>query len=161
PDHGGWDEVEQVLKDAARHCPGADLDLLHAEILAARKHFSEAQRVLEAAATRHPRHIEVRLALASLAARQEKLDAAQAILNAGEQKFGPRIELDLARLSLAPSLEKARTSGLLSILHEHLTHFHLEDRSRLLNALAESHFLWHDIAEARRLWLELAELQPQ
>jgi predicted Zn-dependent protease len=152
PDNGGWGEVEQALQNVARHCPGAaDLDLLQAEILAARKRFAEAQRVLEAAAARHPRRIEVCLALASLANRQGKRGAAQAILDAAEQKFGCRIELELTRLRLAPSLEMARTSGLPSILHQHLTDSRLEDRIRLINALAESYFHWHDQAEARRL----------
>jgi tetratricopeptide (TPR) repeat protein len=161
------EELEQALKMAekkmaGKNTPGsARLALLRAESLAARGNIPEAERVLRDAASRHPKQLEIPVALALLAGRRGQPAEARALLDAAEKKAGVSVELDLARLQLAPSAEKARSSGALQALEEHLKGFGPEDRLRGLDGLAEAHLRWGDPAGARRRLLEAAALRPQ
>jgi tetratricopeptide (TPR) repeat protein len=159
---GQGEEVEQALKTAEKKRPGsARLALLRAESLAVRGNIPQAERVLQDAAGRHPKQLEIPVALALLAGRRGQPAEARAILDAAEKQAGASVELDLARLQLAPSAEKARSSGALSALEEHLKAFRPEDRRRGLDGLAEAHLRWGDPAEARRRLFEAAALRPQ
>src|SRR5262249_43946821 len=121
---GQGEEVEQALKTAEKKRPGsARLALLRAESLAVRGNIRQAERVLQDAAGRHPKQLEIPVALALLAGRRGQPAEARAILDAAEKRAGASVELDLARLQLAPSAEKARSSGALQALEEHLKAF--------------------------------------
>jgi tetratricopeptide (TPR) repeat protein len=161
------EEVEQALKMAekkmaGKNTPGsARVALLRAESLAARGSIAEAEWILKDAAGLHPKQLEIPVARALLAGRRGQPAEAQAILHAAEKQAGASVELDLARLQLAPSVEKARSSGALRALEEHLNDFRPQDRLRGLDGLAEAHLRWGDPAGARQRLLEAAALRPQ
>jgi tetratricopeptide (TPR) repeat protein len=164
---GHGEEVEHALKMAEKKMAGkntsgpARIALLRAESLAGRGGIAEAERILKEAAERHPKQLELLVARALLAGRRGQPAAAQAILDAAEKQTGASVELDLARLQLAPSAEKARSSGTLRAVEEHLKYFGPQVRLRGLEGLAEAHLRWGDPAGARQRLLEAAALRPQ
>jgi tetratricopeptide (TPR) repeat protein len=153
-----WEPVERLLEKLELKKPdAAEVKLLRARLLLARGKPQEAYGLLETARDSKPDDIRLWLALASVELNRGKPDAASAILAAAEQKLGDLASLRLARLNLR---NQDRDPALLRRLEEGLEKFEIEDRVRILEALAETAREWKEWAEARRLWSRVVALRP-
>lgn len=157
-----WNEVEQVLKQAAILSPSSSqVPLLHAEALVAQDRMEEAERLLTELRQSAPDRIEFWTSLVALAGRQEKWEQAEKLLEEAKQKLGDRVPL---RLSRAQYLFKrfGRDAGSeFRKLAGDVQAFSAEDQVRLYNGLVGFCIQANDLETAKRLCQFVSEKEPQ
>ncbi len=166
-------EMKRELAAAEKETPDAlDLPVLHAELLLLEdtKNLDAARKLLEKAREAHPDEMSLWIASAQLSERAE----AERLLDraAARPKLADRVELPLTRLGYltqppadAKTPEERKKAAdkvrqTLAAMEKGAAKLPVEDRSRLLNGLADAHMRMGDTTEAERLWRQVADLQP-
>jgi tetratricopeptide (TPR) repeat protein len=156
-----WLEVANVLDQAAESLPDCvDIPLLRAEAHAAQDQATEAQSILDAAGERWPDQVQIWIARAALADRRGDTRGAMELLAQATPRVGDCGELRLAKGRLCVKQGGDDVRERLAELREGDESFDLDDRVSLLRGLADAHYHAGDLAEAKRLWMRVAELQP-
>jgi tetratricopeptide (TPR) repeat protein len=156
-----WQEVEQMLDEAAQALPDAmEVALVRAEALAAQQKFDEAAKLLQETRRAHPQETPPCTALAALAERRGKTDEALTILDEATTALGNKLELRLAQARVWS--KKGGDDGRrgLAALAKETDKFSGEEQLRFLAGLAEAHAHLGDAARAERLWLRVADQSP-
>lgn len=156
-----WAEVNELLDQAEKVAPAADVAILRAEVLAAQNDFDGARSALVRAADgKAPRPAEIWVALAALEDTQGHAEAALALLRQAERQLGDRVELRLARARHWAERKGGGARQELDRLLAGPEKFTAEERQRLLRGLAAAYGRVGATAEAQRLWGELAGQLP-
>jgi tetratricopeptide (TPR) repeat protein len=156
-----WDLIDAALQKADEG--GADateVTLLRASVLVARRDFAAARSVLETARGKNPKADELWVASVDLALQAGDRPHAEKVLAAAEPALGDGAGLRFARLRLALDLPDSEVGKALAALEAGNDRFPLRDRTRFLASLAEAHYKFRRLADARRLWEEVARLSP-
>ena len=113
------------------------------------------------------------VALAGLAEHRKNSGGATAVLDVAVQQAGDRVELRLARARLAvrqghdkdgkepapdPEKRKEEITTLLEKLEQGWQAFKPADQSKLLDGLAEAHYISGNLRKSRELWAKMAQL---
>ncbi|HWY87306.1 MAG TPA: tetratricopeptide repeat protein [Gemmataceae bacterium] len=155
-----WADVTAALNALKANNPHLmEVDILRAEVAAARNNFKEAKEILEAAREYAPQDVEPWIALAGVAARESGAAEALAILKEAKAKFKDLPELRLAKLRYLPQ-KKEEALAFLRPLREGLGEYNHSMQARLLTGLAEAFERAGDVSEAENLWKELIRLEP-
>jgi tetratricopeptide (TPR) repeat protein len=161
PGERAWPAVEEALAGAARAAPDSpEVNVLRAEVLAAKKSFAEAAALLRAARDRKPDQIALWIGLANLEAQQGHWDKAVHVLAEAVRLAGDRVELRLAGIAvwMARGGEGARPA--LTALGKNFASFGPTEQVRLLRALGNAWYRVGDLQAAATFWDELARREP-
>jgi tetratricopeptide (TPR) repeat protein len=154
-----WGEVERALQGfAAGRQPTAEVQLLRAEVLAARGEAAQARKLAEAERDRAPREVGPWLLLASLEQRQGR--SVLPLLEQAERQAGRRVEWELARARHWARAGKPEARQQLRRLEGRLGGFAAAEQDRLLLGLAGANAVAGDLPAAGRLWRQVARRQP-
>jgi tetratricopeptide (TPR) repeat protein len=160
-DARGWQEVEDVLDQAAKALPEAvDVPLLRARARLAQNDTDGAIKVLQAARDRNDKQVEVWAALAELAERRGDTKEAEHLLRQAERQAGDTVEMRLAWMRYWAGSRDPKAADELKQRGEKLEKFGSDDQSRLLQGLAEAHYRAGNAKEAQGYWNRLAH-QPR
>ncbi|HTU19783.1 MAG TPA: tetratricopeptide repeat protein [Gemmataceae bacterium] len=153
-----WEEVDDLLRWAAKAHPSIEITILQAEVDADQGDFTAARGKLEKAGDKAERPVEVWVALGALENRQRRPADALTLLDEAERQLGDRVELRLARIRHWGARRGDEARKELVRLAE-TNKFSSEQQQVLLRALATAHARIGNTDEARRLWAQLAEQQ--
>lgn len=156
-----WTAVDQTLDDLERTTPdSAELAILRAETLVARKDLKAARTRLRQALDRHPDQIVLWTALANLTERDQGGKAALEVLDDAGKRLGDRLELRLARSNFWARQGGPDAPSALAALEKNIEAFTSDQRDRLERELGAAYTRVGQADDARRLWSELADRQP-
>lgn len=159
-----WSDVDSAINRAAEEKDaGLAVTFVRAELLAARKDYAAAEKLLARARLEHPGDATIWCALADLAARQDRLDDADKILADAVQHDALKnaVELRLAQCRLWASRLRGEDQSKLVRLADWAATVPPEPRSRLQRELADT---WHRLGawdRADNLWRDLAQDWPR
>jgi tetratricopeptide (TPR) repeat protein len=156
-----WDQVDAALQKAGEG--GADateVTLLRVSALVARRDFTAARAVLETAREKNPKADELWVASVDLALLAGDRPHAEKVLAAAAPAVGDGAGLRFVRLRLALDLPDTEAGKALAAIEAGNDRFLPRDRTRFLASLAEAHYKFRHLGDARRLWEEVARLSP-
>jgi tetratricopeptide (TPR) repeat protein len=157
-----WDEIEQLLDNAAKSMPDtSEVVILQAETLAAQAKLDPARQLLEKALEVHPDRPDLYVALSILAQRQEQPQEAFRILDQGEAKLGDKLDFRLARARLWGTQGGPRASEELAKLEKGMEKFPYAQRRKLVGGIAQSYTQIGDLKTALGFWKRMGAEQPR
>ncbi len=155
-----WAAVERSLgKAAALDQASAELTLLRAEMLSARRAFDEARQLLQQARA-GSKNVAFWTALVDLETRQEHFDDARKTLDDAAAIFGDHVELRLAHARLYGARGNDDDRAALLALAQGLDAAPLADRLRVWHALAQAWRWLGDAKAAEQMLQQIAQTQP-
>ncbi|MEO6809104.1 MAG: tetratricopeptide repeat protein, partial [Isosphaeraceae bacterium] len=156
-----WTAVDQIMTDLEQATPdSADLAILRAETLVARKDLKAARTQLRTALERHPDQINLWTALANLTEREQDGQAALKVLDDAGKRLGDHLELRLARSNFWARQGGPDAPSALAALEKDVEAFTDEQRDRLWRELGAAYSRVGKADDAQRLWSELANRRP-
>ena len=156
-----WDEVEQLLNEAgSRPANGAEVAILKAETLVARRQIDPARKLLEKARDDHPDRPDVWVALAMLAQRQDQPAEAIKTLDEASKKLGDVHQLRIARARIIGMQSRPDAIAQLNLLVDGLEKFPPNRRRDVISSVADALAQVGDLRAALELWKRLGRDQP-
>jgi tetratricopeptide (TPR) repeat protein len=163
-----WSKVEPSLARAEKasgdHQPHwVAVQLLRAEVWAAQVQFDKAVQVLDAALQKYPKDLDLWTAKAFLKLKQEPKDPSLALAvldDAAQTVGGDPVDLRQARARIAVEARIPTAESELRRLKEGTDKYGEEDRSALLEGLAQAWYVLGNLKEAQALWQEMSRLPP-
>jgi len=151
-----WTEVESLIKKT-KDSGSSEWVLLKTDLLLAQDKTTEAETLLAEERARSPQALELRIKSAEILKRQRKYSEAEALLDEAN-KIGDTVNLRLARAQLLIAQGAADLPKTLGALAGNTSAFSPADRRRLLESLAEDMRRLNDLNLAKKLLLEVVEL---
>jgi tetratricopeptide (TPR) repeat protein len=170
-----WDEVSGLLNTIKKTAKDiVEVPLLEAEVRFAKSDAKGARELLAENLKLYPTQAAFWCALAVLEDREGDNKAAHALLDKAIDPVGDTVDIRIARIRLTRFDSIKDVSATLAKIGEGMEHFALEERVRLLRALASAYWQIGQPAdstmvkseeagamrEAGRLWGQVALLQP-
>ncbi len=156
-----WTEVSSLIDDLAKALPDSIQPLIaRAELYMAQEKPAEAQAILEKSRTRFSKDVVIWSAEASLLAAQKKFDAALNVLDEAKKQLGDKVEIRLQRAKFGVAKGGPRVAADLKDLGQNIDAFSKEERTKLLNGLAELCDQVQDTEGATHFWSLLADQEP-
>lgn len=156
-----WSEAERLLGIAEKNVPdNVRIPVLRAEVLVAKNHPEQAEKLLQEARARKPHEITFYLALASLAQRDRNWDRAEKGLDDAQKECGDRVPLRLARAQYLVQRFGKDSAQRLRKLAEGIDRFSKEERTELWRGLAAASLQAGDYKQTRRLCQQVSEAEP-
>jgi predicted Zn-dependent protease len=163
PERRNWNAIEKQLSISEREPRPGDgerLNLLRAEILAAKGAPAEAREALEAASARDRKNVKYSVALAQFAEAENNPTEALRILDQAEKELGRSVDAAMPRLDHWLRRGDSRAKDEIARIAVTRQDLPPADRARFLDRLAQAERRLGEPALARKYWLELSALEP-
>ncbi len=150
-----WRKIGQELDELAKLLPRSlEVVLLHAELHFVQGEKNQAETLVREAIQKHPDRFEAWLALILLAEGKE----AARLMQTAEEHFKDKTDFRLAQIRYWALRYDADGQAALQRLEKEVARFEPRERSRLLQAMAETHYYAGKYPDATRVLTNLLEL---
>ena len=161
PANRDWTRVEKVLDVAEKLLPDApEIAVLRAEILAARNHVDDAEKLLLKARDKNSKQAIIWGSLIGLAIHEQQWDKAENLLKQSEKALGDCVEQRLIQAQYLVQHKGNEAKATLRKLVENSDQFSESDRVRLWGGLLNAALLTGDSQQADLLNRKIAETRP-
>jgi cellulose synthase operon protein C len=149
------EELDEIEKTQSK---SIDVPILRAELLFVQGDLKQAEAILQETVKTHPDRHELWLGLIEVAAKNNDAPLVAQLMQSAAKRFADRADFRLAQIRFWSQHEDADTAAALKRLEDGLSKFTPNERSALLQALAEAHYNAQRWSDSKRTLEQVMQL---